>query len=111
MQQPAVVEVREESSLELVLSPHFFHLLINNMGGSTQIFALEAGTLQLEFCISLTKKQKNNAVQVEKRAGQHHWKKSNLNGRVLAGQNYLNIRNVNIWGFRSGQKNCYKYKI
>lgn len=56
MKKPAVVEVREESSLELVLSPHFFHLLINNMGGSTQIFVLEAGTLQLEFCISLTKK-------------------------------------------------------
>lgn len=48
--------MREESSLELVLSPHFFHLLVNNMGGSTQIFALEAGTLQHEIGHSYQKR-------------------------------------------------------
>lgn len=64
-----------ESSLELVLSPHFFHLSINDVGGSIKIFIVEAGKLQLELCISLTEKWKNNGVWIQKRAGQHNWKK------------------------------------
>lgn len=57
-----MVEVRERSWLEFVLSSHFFDLSINDIEESTQICIVEAVTCQLELCISLIGKQKNNAV-------------------------------------------------
>lgn len=50
-----MVEVRAEGSLEegIGVKSTFFHLPINDLGGNTQIFIVEAGTLQMQFCKSL----------------------------------------------------------
>lgn len=57
-----MVETRGGSWLELVLSSHFVYLSISDIEGSVQICIVEAETYQVELCISLIGKQKNNAV-------------------------------------------------
>lgn len=49
------MEVRAGGRLEegAGVKSTFFHSAINDLGGGTQIFIVESGTLQLQFCKSL----------------------------------------------------------